>query len=203
MSAQKARYYTEENKQARQDEVYRLHFDHGYSALKISNLMKINRKTISEDIKYLQQQEQRIEEGQDLKMAMHRLQLQQERIREAIEKAKTPGHKLSNERLLYTNLSRTAKICQSEQWQKLEFEDNQPYYDNLAIKFLRSLSDRDHFTENELLAKLIHYTGLSDVKAKMLHSRIINMGVKTKFTESFDEAVDLSIAKKYADSLKN
>ena len=48
--------YTKKEQEERRDEVFRLHFEHGYSALKISELMKINRNTINEDIKYLYSQ---------------------------------------------------------------------------------------------------------------------------------------------------
>lgn len=45
--------YSKNDQQRRQAEVYRLHFDHGYSALKIAEMMKINRNTINSDIKQL------------------------------------------------------------------------------------------------------------------------------------------------------
>ena len=44
--------YSKTDRQARRTEVYRLHFEYGYSALKISELMKINRNTINGDIQY-------------------------------------------------------------------------------------------------------------------------------------------------------
>lgn len=44
--------YSETDRQKRRNEVYRLHFEYGYSALKISELMKINRNTINGDIQY-------------------------------------------------------------------------------------------------------------------------------------------------------
>lgn len=42
--------YKKEDRQKRLDEVYRLHFELGYSSAKISSMMRINRKTISSDI---------------------------------------------------------------------------------------------------------------------------------------------------------
>ncbi len=45
--------YTKFEKETRRDEVYRLHFDYGYSARKIADLMKINQKTINADIDFL------------------------------------------------------------------------------------------------------------------------------------------------------
>ena len=44
--------YSPHDKQIRRNEVYRYHFDYGYSARRIAELMKINRNTINSDIKY-------------------------------------------------------------------------------------------------------------------------------------------------------
>ena len=44
--------YTKNEKMKRQNEVYKLHFEHGYSAVKISDMMRINRNTINSDINY-------------------------------------------------------------------------------------------------------------------------------------------------------
>jgi hypothetical protein len=44
--------YTKNEKIKRQNEVYRLHFDRGYSAVKISDMMKINRNTVNSDINH-------------------------------------------------------------------------------------------------------------------------------------------------------
>ena len=44
--------YTKSEKEARREEVFRLHFDYGYSARKIAELMKINRNTINSDVDF-------------------------------------------------------------------------------------------------------------------------------------------------------
>jgi len=44
--------YSKNEREKRQKEVHRLHFEFGYPATKIAELMKINRNTINEDIKY-------------------------------------------------------------------------------------------------------------------------------------------------------
>src|SRR5579883_2877159 len=44
--------YSKLERDKRQEEVYKLHFEYGYSARKISELMKINRNTINGDIDY-------------------------------------------------------------------------------------------------------------------------------------------------------
>ena len=45
--------YTKDEKTKRQNEVFRLHIELGYSAVKISEMMKVNRNTINDDIKFL------------------------------------------------------------------------------------------------------------------------------------------------------
>lgn len=44
--------YNKKDRFARRQEVYRLHFELGYTAIKVSELMKINRNTINNDVKY-------------------------------------------------------------------------------------------------------------------------------------------------------
>ena len=45
--------YPKDERVRRQNEVSRLHFEYGYSATKISSVMKVNRNTINQDIKSL------------------------------------------------------------------------------------------------------------------------------------------------------
>lgn len=45
--------YTKDARKKRRDEVYRLHFDYGYSAVEISRMMKINKNTITKDVSFL------------------------------------------------------------------------------------------------------------------------------------------------------
>jgi len=45
--------YSKKDRDSRIDEVCRLHFEYGYSAKKISELIKVNRNTINSDIKQL------------------------------------------------------------------------------------------------------------------------------------------------------
>ena len=44
--------YSKDEREKRQNEVFRLHFEYGYFATKIADLMKINRNTINADIKH-------------------------------------------------------------------------------------------------------------------------------------------------------
>ena len=42
--------YSKHDRDARRNEVYKLHFEYGYSARKIADLMKVNRNTVNGDI---------------------------------------------------------------------------------------------------------------------------------------------------------
>ena len=44
--------HTKSERKSRRDEVFRLHFEYGYSARAISDLMKINRNTINSDVAF-------------------------------------------------------------------------------------------------------------------------------------------------------
>ena len=56
---EKWRPYPTHAKKTRRDEVFRLHFDYGYSARKIAEMMKINRNTVNADIMYCYSQLQK------------------------------------------------------------------------------------------------------------------------------------------------
>lgn len=45
--------YSKDEREKRQNEVYRLHIEYGYSALQIAKMMRVNRNTINNDIKIL------------------------------------------------------------------------------------------------------------------------------------------------------
>ena len=96
--------YTKSDRQQRQDEVYRLHFEYGYSARQIADMMQISRNTINGDINlfYLKLTEQwdntPIEAW--LSKQITRLELQRTRLLSELEKQKTLQDKLSIEKMI-------------------------------------------------------------------------------------------------------
>src|SRR3989338_1587237 len=81
--------YTKDEQRKRRDEVYRLHFEYGYSARNIAEFLKINRGTINRDVmywhanivsKYSHMDPTRVVVGQ-----VERLELQRTRLRKQIE----------------------------------------------------------------------------------------------------------------------
>ena len=56
MAIKKGGPCTKQEKEKRRNEVFNLHFEYGYSALQISQFLKVNRNTINADISFLYSQ---------------------------------------------------------------------------------------------------------------------------------------------------
>jgi len=97
--------YTKKEKEKRRDEVYRLHFEYGYPARKIADLMKVNRNTINGDLKYCYsvtggtRNFLRIENT--IFTNLERLEIQYTRLREDLDKSNSFSEKMSIEHMLY------------------------------------------------------------------------------------------------------
>jgi predicted phosphohydrolase len=97
--------YSRSDRDKRRQEVYKLHFEYGYSARKISELMKMNRNTINGDIDYWYSKTSKNSnifnpEGAII-LNIQRLEIQRTRLREQLDKAKSFQERLALERLIY------------------------------------------------------------------------------------------------------
>ena len=83
--------YTKSEKETRRDDVYRFHFDYGYSARKISELMKINRNTINGDVDYWNVQiinnSNVLDPEPSILVSIQRFDVQRSGLREDLDKA--------------------------------------------------------------------------------------------------------------------
>jgi len=98
--------YTKSERQKRQDEVYRLHFEYGYSARKIADMMKISRNTISGDINYWfdkmgKKLESFLNPEEIVITHITRFELQRTRLREALDKTSVFQERLALEKLIF------------------------------------------------------------------------------------------------------
>jgi len=96
--------YNKNQRRHRRNEVFRLHFEYGYSAMKIAEMMKINRNTINNDINYLYDQlakkwRHRYIESWWMKQ-MLRLESQRTRLLEQIKKKENFQNILAIERMI-------------------------------------------------------------------------------------------------------
>jgi len=96
--------YTKQEIIDRKNEVHRLHFEYGYSARKIADLMKVNRNTINGDIDYwyskIVQNFNMFDPAYGIMVNLQRLDIQRSRLREQLDKTETFQEKLALERLI-------------------------------------------------------------------------------------------------------
>ena len=96
--------YTKQEIIDRKNEVYRLHFEYGYSARKIADLMKVNRNTVNGDIdnwySKIVQNFNMIDPSYAVMINLQRLDIQRSRLREQLDKTETFQEKLALERLI-------------------------------------------------------------------------------------------------------
>ncbi len=96
--------YTKQEIIDRKNEAYRLHFEYGYSARKIADLMKVNRNTINSDIDYwyskIVDNTNEVDPSCAIMINIQRLDIQRSRLREQLDKTETFQEKLALERLI-------------------------------------------------------------------------------------------------------
>ena len=90
LESKKGGPYTKQEQEKRRDEVFRLHFEYGYPAVRIAKLLNVNRNTINEDIRHLRSKmydESKTTFSKDwLDKQFTRLELQRARLREELDK---------------------------------------------------------------------------------------------------------------------
>ena len=83
--------YSKQELENRRNEVYRLHFEYGYSARKIAGFMKINRNTVNGDINYwysrIAKNNSIFEPEYAVIFNLQRLEIQRSRLRERLDKS--------------------------------------------------------------------------------------------------------------------
>ena len=90
--------YTKNEKEKRRENVYRLHFEYGYSARKIAEILNVNRGTINRDIDFCYS-------------LIEKLNIQKTRLRETLDNTTEFAERQSLEKLL---LQIESKIIQTQ-----------------------------------------------------------------------------------------
>jgi len=165
--SKKAGPYNKHDRIKRRNEVFRLHFDLGYSAVKISEMMNINRNTINSDIKYLNKQiSKEWEENNIVTWVMkqiNRLEIQRTRLMQYLRQESEIKNKLKIEKMIFdidNQISQTVIRLETSEDNNLEYVSEE--FNKLAEKF--ALPDRMSFAKavintskatNEKIRKLI------------------------------------------------
>ena len=108
--------YSKQEKESRRNEVYRLHFDYGYSARKISELMKVNRNTINGDISYwyskVASNHNVFDPEMDILIRLKRFEVQRTRLRIQTDTTTEFHDKIALERLILDIDSKVLQVYQ-------------------------------------------------------------------------------------------
>jgi len=96
--------YPKQQQEKRRDEVFKLHFEYGYSALQISEMLKINRNTINSDVSFLYSKlDDEMDEkshGDWINKQLTRLESQRTRLRKELDKDITLQETLQIEKVI-------------------------------------------------------------------------------------------------------
>lgn len=96
--------YTKDEQRKRLEEVYRLHYEYGYSARKIAEFLKVNRSTINRDVMYwhasMINKWRHWDPATFVINQVERLELQRTRLREQLNKVESFQEKIIIEKLI-------------------------------------------------------------------------------------------------------
>ena len=106
--------YTKKEQEERKIQVYHLHFEENKSAVKISDLLNVNRNTINEDIRYWHSQLANEMKAQDLTAKMtkqiQRMEIQRDRLLEDLEDVDDNDEKINLEKFIHQIDNRLVQV---------------------------------------------------------------------------------------------
>jgi len=168
--------YTKYETQARRDEVHRLHFDYGYSARKIADLLKVSRNTINSDIDYwyskILDTRSHLYPEQTVIVNLSKKEQQRIRIREYLDNCDSLQDKIAIEKMLIdidfkvdSTYLKLANTCQNK-WEHIMKELNllakKKKIDHRYFSLFETsqVSEKTHEKINKLIAEDMHKKGL-------------------------------------------
>ena len=116
--------YTKQEQEKRREEVFKLHFEYGYSAVQISEMMKVNRNTINKDITILysklndEMDEKSIDDWSNKQLT--RLESQRVRLRKILDNDITLHERLQVEKIILDLDSKISSLMIKITTSKLE-----------------------------------------------------------------------------------
>lgn len=160
--------YPKDERIKRQNEVSRLYFEYGYSATKISEMMKVNRNTINQDIKslYSEIKEELKENNEDLILKqIGRLEAQRNRIIENLNKIKNKNYDVLENGIRYEKLlldvdskinTILSKISSEDIGEKTRYRISQEQVKDFTLFLLIKYSKNRMIKEEELICEILN-----------------------------------------------
>ena len=125
--------YPTQAKKIRRDEVFKLHFDYGYSARKTADMTKTNRNTINSDISYwysqFQKEDHKVSVEDWINKIVYRLETKRVRLMEKLDKTTVLSDSLLLERMILEIDNKIIQIVMKIQ------TTNQSVYDRTTNMF--------------------------------------------------------------------
>lgn len=198
--------YNKSDQESRRNEVHRLHFEYGYSARKIAEMMKINRNTINSDIKHLYsniKEEMKQESENYILRQIGRLEAQRTRIIETITNNKTDDS-IKFEKLL---LDIDAKInnmllrINSSQKTTEEQEIQEDEIRDFVLFLLIKHSKEPSLRKEEIISEIINRHHCTTTQAEKIFSQIMELGLesckKFRIHEFLYDLLEFAFLRKY------
>lgn len=175
--------YSKDEREKRQKEVSRLHFEFGYSAIKISDLMKINRNTINADIKYLYsniKEELKQDSENFILRQIGRLEAQRSRIIENLTEKKIDD--IRYEKLLLdidvkiNNL--LLRINSDKQVASESIEIKEDIIKDIVLFLIIKYSRNYSLKREEIISEIVNMRQCTIIEAKAIFSKMENLGLE-------------------------
>jgi len=183
--------YTKNDQEKRRNEVHKLYFEYGYSAVKIAELMKINRNTINSDISFLYSQISKDWKNYDIGSwiikQFQRLEEQRTRLGEELEKQDQLNNKLVIERLIFDIDNKITQIItkimpsKSVSFSKIDLDQIKDDSIKEIVRYLATknpLFDKIKYSEDEMLYEIIKMKKCDLEHAKLIVEKMEELGLK-------------------------
>ncbi|MHA7734017.1 hypothetical protein [Nitrosopumilus sp. S6] len=185
--------YTIKEQEERRIQVYHLHFEENKSAVKIAEILNVNRNTINEDIKFWEKQFANDIKIYDLvskiKLQIQKMEMQRERLHEDLEKIDIFSEKIIVEKFINDIDNKLIQFYSKIMYQgKNSLESNmyEEIHEEEVKEFVRELifSDDDPHSED------IYF--LNDLKHNFIKKTKCNLDYSEKIIKKmFDDGLSL------------
>lgn len=181
--------YPTQAKKLRRDEVFKLHFDYGYSARKISDMIKINRNTINSDITYwysqLRKEDDQVSTNDWINKMLYRLETKRVRLMKKLDKKTSFNESLLLEKMLYEVDTKIIQIVMKIQ------TTNQMTYDRTMNMFNNWLEENGYKERYVLWGQTLKVTPDTSRKIRqIIHSDKYQKSVNPKPLHSNSSNLD-------------
>lgn len=197
--AKKGGPYTKKEQEVRRNEVFRLHFELGHSAVKIADLIKVNRNTINTDINFWYSQFTKSWQENDVNCwimkQLQRLESQKSRLHEELDKQETLTDKLLIEKLLFDIDNKIAQIITKLvlNQEKFVLPDGNEIIEDDIEEFVRTLVKKKNyvfkscnFSEDEILYEAIKLEKCDMNQARKFFQEMMDLGLGLCDDENHD-----------------